>query len=113
MGELAARGDALLVGRGGSRFLRDRPGVFHVRLVAALPVRVRRVMEHRWLRESAARELIAQSDGRRSRFYAASFGADWEGPLEYHLTVNTGRLGPAAVDVVALAAGRHWSRSHA
>jgi cytidylate kinase len=112
MGELAARGDALLVGRGGSRLLRDRPGVFHVRLVAALPVRVRRVMEYRWLRESAARQLIADSDGRRARFYATAFGADWASPLERHLTVNTGRLGSAAVDVVALAAGRHWSRSH-
>jgi cytidylate kinase len=111
MGELA-RGDALLVGRGGSRFLRDRPGVFHVRLAAAMGVRVRRVMEHRWLRESAARQLIAQSDGRRGRFYEGAFGADWASPLEYHLTVNTGRLGPAAVDLVALAAGRHWSRSH-
>jgi cytidylate kinase len=112
MGELATRGNALLVGRGGGRFLRDRPGVFHVRLVAALPERVRRVMEHRWLRESAARQLIARSDGRRGRFYAAAFGADWASPLEYHLTINTGRLGPAAVDLVALAAQRHWSRAH-
>jgi cytidylate kinase len=112
MGELATRGNALLVGRGGSRFLRDRPGVFHVRLVAAMGVRVLRVMEHRWLRESAARQLIAQSDGGRGRFYEGAFAADWASPLEYHLTVNTGRLGPAAVDVVALAAGRHWSRAH-
>jgi cytidylate kinase len=112
MGELATRGNALLVGRGGSRFLRERPNVFHVRLVAAMGVRVRRVMEHRWLRESAARQLIAQSDGRRGRFYAGAFGADWASPLEYHLTVNTGRLGPAAVDLVAVAAGRHWGRSH-
>jgi cytidylate kinase len=112
MGELATRGDALLVGRGGSRFLRDRPGVFHVRPVAALPMRVLRVMEHRWLRESAARQLIAQSDGRRARFYEGAFGADWASPLEYHLTVNAGRLGPAAVGLVALAAGRHWSRAH-
>jgi cytidylate kinase len=112
MGELATRGDALLVGRGGSRFLRDRPSVFHVRLVAAPAVRVRRVMEYRWLRESAARQLIAQSDGRRGRFYDDAFGADWASPLEYHLTVNTGRLGPAAVDLVARAAGRHWSRAH-
>ncbi|HZY89113.1 MAG TPA: cytidylate kinase-like family protein [Gemmataceae bacterium] len=112
LGELATRGDALLVGRGGSRFLRDRPGVFHARLVAAPAVRVRRVMEHHWLRESAARQLIAQSDALRGRFYEGAFGADWASPLEYHLTVNAARLGPAAVDAVALAAGRHWSRAH-
>ena len=111
MKELAARGDVLTVGRGGSRFLRDDPAAFHARLVAAPDVRVRRVMEHRWLRNGPARQLIAQSDEQRRRFYADYFGADWASPLEYHVTVNTGRLGPAAVDLLALAAGRFWGRS--
>jgi cytidylate kinase len=111
MNDLAARGDVLLVGRGGSRFLRDHPGAFHVRVVAPPEVRVRRVMEHRWLREGLARQLIAESDSRRSRYYEGYFGADWANPLEYHLTVNSGRLGPAAVDLVAHAAGLHWRAS--
>jgi cytidylate kinase len=110
MKDLAGRGNVLLVGRGGSAFLRDWPGAFHVRLVAPPAVRVRRVMEHRWLREEPARHLIAQSDGRRARFYGSCFGADWTDPLEYHVTVNTGLLGPAAVDLVAGAAERHWRR---
>jgi cytidylate kinase len=110
MKELAAKGEVLLVGRGGSRFLREDPAAFHVRLVAPSEVRVRRVMEHRWLREGPARELIADSDGRRRRFYEGYFGADWADPLEYHLTVNSGRLGPAAVDLTAGAASRHWQR---
>jgi cytidylate kinase len=109
MNELAARGDVLLVGRGGSRFLRDHPAAFHVRLVATTGVRLRRVMEHRWLREDPARQLIARSDARRARFYENGFGADWSSPLEYHVTVNSGRLGPAAVDLIACAAGRFWA----
>jgi CMP/dCMP kinase len=109
MDELADRGDVLLVGRGGSRFLRDRPGVFHVRLVAPTEVRVRRVMEFRWLRAKAARQRIADSDRQRRQFYEGYFGADWADPLEYHVTVNSGRLGPAAVDLIALAAGRYWA----
>jgi len=108
MKELAACGNVLLVGRGGSRFLRDFPGAFHVRLVATPEARVRRVMEHRWLREGPARQLIAQIDEQRRRFHADYFGTDWSSPLEYHFTVNTGRLGPAAVDLIALAAGRFW-----
>jgi cytidylate kinase len=108
--ELAARGGVLLVGRGGSRFLRDHQQAFHIRLVAPEEVRVRRVMEHRWLREKPARQLIADSDSRRRRFYEDYFAADWADPLEYHLTVNSGRLGPAAVDLVALAADRHWEK---
>jgi cytidylate kinase len=111
MNELAARGDVLLVGRGGSRFLRDHPHALHVRLVAPMPVRVQRVMEHRWLREGPAKKLIAESDDQRRRFYQDYFGADWSDPLEYHLTVNTGRLGPTAVDLLAFAAERYWGQS--
>jgi cytidylate kinase len=110
MKELAERGNVLLVGRGGNFFLRDRPAAFHVRLVAPPEVRLRRVMEHRWLREKPARQLIAQSDAGRRSFCESYFGADWTSPLEYHLTVNSGRLGPAAVDLIAFAAERYWAR---
>lgn len=111
MAELAARGDVLLVGRGGNRFLRELPPAFHVRLVAPTAIRLRRVMEHRWLREHPARQLIAQSDSQRRSFCQNYFGADWADPLEYHVTVNSGRLGPAAVDLVAGAAERHWANT--
>jgi len=111
MHELADRGDAMIVGRGGSRFLRDVPGAFHVRLVAPMPVRVRRVMEYHWVREEAAKKRIAESDAARRGFFESCFGADWASPLEYDITVNSGRLGAAAVELVALAAERHWSRS--
>ena len=111
MNELATRGDVLLVGRGGSRFLRDHPRAFHVRLVAPMPIRVRRVMEYRWLAESPARKLIAETDDRRRRFYQDYFETDWSDPLGYDITVNSGRLGPAAVDLVAMAADRAWGRT--
>jgi cytidylate kinase len=110
MGELAARGGVLLVGRGGSRFLRDHPGTFHVRLTATLEVRVQRVMEHRWLREEAAQVMVLRSNDQRRHFYQDYFGADWFDPLEYHLTVNSGRLGASAVDLIAQAAELSWRR---
>ncbi len=108
MNELAARGDVLLVGRGGSRFLREHPRACHVRLVAPMAVRLKRVMEHRWLRQGPAQKLISESDAQRSRFYEDYFGAIWSDPLEYHVTVNSGRLGPLAVDLIAFAAERFW-----
>jgi cytidylate kinase len=112
MHELAARrGQVLLVGRGGSGFLKDNSRAFHVRLVAPPDIRVRRVMEHRWLREAPARQLIVESDAQRRRFYAHAFGTDWSSPLEYHVTVNTGRLGAAAVDLIAYLAERFWRRT--
>lgn len=111
MGELARRGDVLIVGRGGSRFLRDHPRAFHVRLMASPDVRLRRTMEYRWLAEAPARQLIERTDARRRQFYTAYFGADWSSPLEYQITVNTGRLGPTAVPLVASAAERHWGQA--
>jgi cytidylate kinase len=111
MHELAGQGDVILVGRGGSRLLRDDPRAMHVRLVATMDVRVRRVMEYRWVTEAVAKKWIAESDTQRRSFYESYFGADWCNPLEYHVTVNSGRLGPAAVDLAALAAERHWSHT--
>jgi cytidylate kinase len=111
MRELAERGDVILVGRGGICFLRDDPRAFHVRLIAAMPIRLRRVMEYRWVRERIAKKLITESDAQRRSFYEAYFGVDWASPLEYQITVNSGRLGPAAVELVSFAAERHWSRS--
>jgi cytidylate kinase len=106
MAELAGRGNVLLVGRGGNRVLRDHPGAFHVRLVASLRDRLRQIMQQHWLREEPARQLISDSDEQRRRFHANHFGADWANPLEYHLTLNTARLGPAALDVIALMRAR-------
>lgn len=111
MEELAARGDVLIVGRGGSRFLHDRPRAFHLRLVAPMSTRVQRVMEHRWLRQEPAKKLIAESDGQRRRFYQDYFGVEWSDPSEYHMTLNSGRLGPVAVDLLAFAAERFWNRT--
>ena len=111
MRELAAQGDALFVGRGGCRFLEDDPRAFHVRLVADAKVRLRWVMEHRWLAEDAARALIEQTDLQRGQFYQGFFGADWTDPLGYHVTVNTGRLRPQGVNLIALMAEQHWARA--
>ncbi len=111
MKEFSVRGNVLIVGRGGNRFLRDRAAAFHVRLVAQMETRVRRVMEHRWLREEGARRFIAQSDSQRRRFHESYFNCDWSDPREYHLTVNSGRLGPTAVDLLSTAATRHWGRA--
>jgi len=111
MEQLAERGDVILVGRAGNCILRDDPRALHVRLVAPMPVRLRRVMEYRWVREGVAKKLVAESDAQRRSFYEGYFGVDWANPLEYHVTVNSGRLGSAAVDVVSLAAERHWSRT--
>jgi len=111
MRELAEREDVILVGRGGNCFLKNDSHAFHVRVIAPMAVRCRRVMEYRWVREAVAKKLIADSDSQRRRYYESYFGIDWSNPLEYHITVNSGRLALAALDLVASAAERHWSHA--
>ena len=111
MRELADRGEVILVGRGGNCFLRDDRCAFHVRLVAPPAIRCRRIMEYRWVREAVAKKLMADSDSQRRRFHERYFGIDWASPLEYHVTVNSGRLGLPALDLVSLAAARDWDRA--
>jgi cytidylate kinase len=108
MNELATRGNVLLVGRGANHFLNEHPWAFHVRLVAASDARVKHVMERHWVREEPARQLITESDTERQRFFQERFQADWANPLEYHVTVNSGRLEGEALRLIADAAQRHW-----
>jgi hypothetical protein len=68
-------------------------------------------MEYRWVQESIAKKMIADSDSRRSNFCESYLGADWSSPLEYDVTVNSGRLGLTAVEAVRLAAEHYWGHA--
>lgn len=113
MGELAQRGDVVIVGRGGCRFLKDDPQAFHARLVAAHGERLRRVMASRWLAERPARQLLDRTDAHRRKFYETLFGVDWTSPLGYHITVDTARRGPGASALVSHFAQSFWRRAAA
>jgi hypothetical protein len=56
-------------------------------------------------------KLVAESDSQRRRFHESYFGIDWSSSLEYHITVNSGRLALAALDLITFAADRHWGRA--
>lgn len=108
MADLAERGNAIIVGRGGNCFLRHDPCAFHVRLAAVRDVRMLWVMKHLGLEEGPALQAIDDNDGCRWRFIENNFGSDWGSPLEYHITVNTGPVHAVAVPLIAYMAKRHW-----
>ena len=112
MHELAERGDVILVGRGGNRILRDDPRAFHVRLVAPMPVRVRRVMEYRWVQEGSRQETDCRERLAAQQLLRKLF----RGRLVQSLGIRHDRQQrPAGADGRgtgrALAAERHWSRA--
>jgi cytidylate kinase len=110
--EAAARGNAVIVGRGGAFILARRPGVLNVQLVADLDDRVRYLLsradeapEAASLDESALRELCSSVDAARAEYVRSIFGADWMDARHYDLVVDTGRLGVSrTIELIALAA---------
>lgn len=89
---VAARGDAVIVGRGAGYLLPAETTV-HARIVAPLDSRITYFAQ--WLRLSraeAAAEVDAR-DERRGKFLARTLGRDVHDPTGYDVVVNAGRLG--------------------
>jgi cytidylate kinase len=102
MHELAAKGNVIIIGRGGNFLLRANPDTLHVRLIADLPYRVKRVMEVRWTAEHLASNLIAKNDRNAALFYKHVFHADPNDSLLYDVVLRTDILGvDKAVKMIA------------
>lgn len=94
---LAARGEAVLIGRGAG-FLLPPASTVHVRVVAPRPRRVAYLGQWLRLTEPEAEAEADHRDRRRSAFLAALTDHPIHDPTAYDLVVNAGRVG---VDVTA------------
>jgi cytidylate kinase len=91
--EIAAREDAVFVGRAATWTLREMPGLVSVFLHAPESVRVQRVMrDYEMTDETAANELVRRSDQQRSRFIQSVTGGSWFSLSHYHLAIDTGAV---------------------
>jgi cytidylate kinase len=94
-------GRAVIVGRASQIILADYPSACHLKIVAPFDERVERIMQLREMDRNNARKLIEQHDNWRKDYLRNAHKADWDDPLLYDLTINTGRMAPeAAVDVI-------------
>jgi len=102
MQELAAQDNVVIIGRGGALLLRGHPETLHVRLIADMPYRIKRVMEVRWIDEHPAREIIAKNDHNAALFYRHVFRADQNNSMLYDMVLRTDILGvERIVDILA------------
>jgi cytidylate kinase len=111
---LAARGRAVLIGRGGVYITRDVPDGVHVRLVAPLHWRIERMAEMLKVSKEDAAAKVEEIDRRRRTFYQKYWY--WQGdlfsPELFTVTINMAAMDEAqAVEcVMALAEGRTGGR---
>ena len=102
---LASRGKTVIVGRGGQAILKNKIGVFHVRIVAPLEVRVERIMKSGGLSRDDALRFIEDNDKAMAEYLQRFYNLDWEDPANYDMVLNTGKmdLGIAARIIVSVA----------
>jgi len=89
--ELAGRGDAVFLGRGGQILLRDFNCALHIRVTASLEKRIQNLIE-RGLHREAASKAIEDSDHERSSFIRFAFKADWESDELYDIVLNMDKV---------------------
>jgi len=110
IGEAAAQGRVVLVGRGASAYLGtagEGAHALHVYVVAPTAARVRAVMERQSQSESEATRAIHEIDAARERYLERYYRRRRDAASNYHLAVNTAWLGyDGAADLIVELARR-------
>ena len=88
--ERAARPPVIVVGHGAQVLLQDRPRTLHLRLVAPIEDRVRRVVERRACVADEAVEICHAVDRDRVHYVQQFLHRDVRDPQLYALQINTG-----------------------
>ncbi|MCQ2434558.1 MAG: cytidylate kinase-like family protein [Oscillospiraceae bacterium] len=92
---------AIFVGRCADYILRDNPNLFSVFITADMDFRIKRTVEELGVTPEKAASIVAKHDKSRRRHYNYYTGADWGARANYHMVLNTGKLGiGAATDIL-------------
>jgi cytidylate kinase len=102
--QLAQMGNVIIVGRAATAITSRLRNSFHVRLVAPIEDRIKRVMDFYHLGRKDALEKIRNDDISRMEYMRDNFHKDIDDPLLYHIVVNTCQLNyKEAANIIASA----------
>jgi cytidylate kinase len=113
--EVAAKGRVVLVGRAAPAVLAREDNSLHVKLVAPRPYRIKAAAERLGMDLQRAAEILDETDAMRERYLRQFYRRNWNDPVNYHMVLNTGVLGPegATEVIVGEARRRGWDRGKA
>ena len=105
---LAARGDAVIIGRGAG-FILPADTTLHVRIIAPRAERIAYLADWMRLTPAEAEVEVKVRDDARVKLLGLFLDGDPDDPLRYDLTLNSSRLGLDACTnlIVEAAAARH------
>jgi cytidylate kinase len=102
--QVAAAGNAVIVGRGGSYFLQDRRDAYHVFVYAPREDKIRRLTQS-GNSETGAEELVDSVDEERAAFIKKYFNLKWPTFSRYHVMINSHIGEDAVVDMILAGIG--------
>ncbi len=112
MQEAVQQGNAVLVGRGAQSLIGDRQDALHVFCYAPKTFLVQYAITHRGIDPAQAEQEVDRRNKQREQYVKRHWGRDWRSFHNYHLCVDTGRLGiEGAAALVVEAARRRFSPS--
>lgn len=94
--EMAAKGRAVILGRGSQFQLKNRPHTLHIHVGAPLEYRIQRLMTLQKITQEEAEKAIRENDAQRDGYTRRYYQTDWRSPYHYHLVLNTAHLPLAA-----------------
>ena len=105
--KLATAGGVVLIGRGAHVICANLSHAFHVRLIAPLESRVHHIADYFELSEKEAAEYVEKTDRSRKQYVRRYFDVDVADPHQYHLVINSGKMGyQEAAKIIVEAASR-------
>ncbi len=85
-------GNAVIVGRGANAILVDRPGTFHVGLMAPLEVRVETLMQRELYTRNEAEAYTLELEHAREEYFRRFWNFNPNDPTHYQMMLNMGKL---------------------
>jgi cytidylate kinase len=105
MADAVHKGNAVLVGRGAQVMLEDRPDALHVFCYAAPAALVAYAIARRGLDADSAPQEVEKRNRQREQYVKRNWRRDWRRFENYHMCLDTGRMGiEGAADLVVTAA---------
>ncbi len=92
MGELADRGNVVIVGRGGQCILHGREDVIHVRCIAPLDYKKIFLAEKQEMTRPEAESLIQEKEEQSRKYIEKLFSRYINDPTLYHITFNMAEI---------------------
>ncbi len=90
---LAEEGPAVFVGRCAANALKDRSDVLKVFIHADRELRKKRAVEEYGIGQNGVDAVIQKFDHKRSSYYTVNTGKGWRDISNYHLILDSGKLG--------------------